>query len=150
RHLLGRRRGLDGRGREPDADRAPRDLRGRRDAGLGGADRRLSAAGLLRHGAGRRPRGAGAAGARAAGRPALDEDVTEETAMGARAGRFGLIFPFLLVGLAAAVWTGWWFVLADRVRAGVEDAAKDLRAAGYAVTFERPQMDGYPFRTRVV
>lgn len=69
--------------------------------------------------------------------------------MGARASRFGLYFPFLLLALAAGAWTVWWFILADRIERGVEDAAKDLRAAGYTVTFTPPRVDGWPFRSRV-
>jgi hypothetical protein len=61
----------------------------------------------------------------------------------------GLYFPFAIVLVALAAWTVWWFVLANRIEAGVDRAAEDLRRAGYTVGWSRRSISGWPFRTFV-
>ncbi|WP_298745821.1 DUF2125 domain-containing protein [uncultured Brevundimonas sp.] len=66
-----------------------------------------------------------------------------------RHSRRGLIGPFAIVGLSLAVWTGWWFYLADRVETRLAVQAEGLRRAGWQVKHEPVSVTGWPFRVRV-
>jgi len=63
--------------------------------------------------------------------------------------RARLFAPFILVGIALAVWTGWWFWLASQVEQRLEAQVAGLRQAGWTVTYTDPVTTGWPFRTRV-
>lgn len=62
----------------------------------------------------------------------------------------GILFPFLLLALAVGGWSVWWNVLAQRLVVGLDDAAKDLRNAGWRVRYAEPRVTGWPFRARLV
>jgi len=64
-------------------------------------------------------------------------------------GRIGLFFPILVAVLGLVAWTGWWFVVANRLESGVDQAAVDLRQAGYQVGWSSRRVEGWPFRTLV-
>ncbi len=66
-----------------------------------------------------------------------------------RASRLPLFLPFLLVGLALAAWTVWWFVLARQVETRAEARIAALTAAGWAVETAPVRVDGWPFRVRL-
>lgn len=61
----------------------------------------------------------------------------------------GLIIPFAIVLTVLAVWTGWWFWLSGQVRERLDLAAENLRAQGWEVVYSRPELTGWPFRTRL-
>lgn len=63
--------------------------------------------------------------------------------------RRGLALPFVLVGLALAVWTGWWFFLAREVEARLDAQVAALRADGWRISHGEATIRGWPFRTRV-
>lgn len=63
--------------------------------------------------------------------------------------RTGLFVPFILVGLALAGWTVWWFWLATQVEQRLEAQAASLRQSGWTVTYSDLSTTGWPFRTRV-
>lgn len=63
--------------------------------------------------------------------------------------RTGLFLPFILVGLALAAWTGWWFWLTTQVEQRLEAEAASLRQSGWTVTYTGLNTTGWPFRTRV-
>lgn len=66
-----------------------------------------------------------------------------------RHSRRGLVFPFVLVGVLLAAWTGWWFYLADQVETRLAVQTESLRAAGWQVKHEPASVGGWPFRVRV-
>lgn len=55
----------------------------------------------------------------------------------------------ILVALAAAGWTGYWFFAVHQVKAGIEDWIAQQRAAGAEVSHAGIEIGGYPFRIRV-
>ena len=63
--------------------------------------------------------------------------------------RTGLLLPFILVGLALAGWTVWWFWLTAQVEQRLEAQAASLRQSGWTVTYSDLSTTGWPFRTRV-
>lgn len=63
--------------------------------------------------------------------------------------RTGLFVPFILVGIALAAWTGWWFWLTVQVEERLEAQAASLRQTGWTVTYTDLGTTGWPFRTRV-
>ncbi len=66
-----------------------------------------------------------------------------------RAKRIGLVLPFAIVGVALAIWSVWWFVVAVRIEHETDLAADGLRKAGYTVSWSGRQITGWPFRTYV-
>ena len=66
-----------------------------------------------------------------------------------RHSRRGLIVPFVIVGVLLAVWSGWWFYLADQVRTRLDVQVVTLRADGWTITHDDTDIGGYPFRVRV-
>lgn len=66
-----------------------------------------------------------------------------------RYSRKGLFLPFLLVGLALAAWTGWWFYLAHQVETRLADRTRALNGAGWAVAHAPVSVSGWPFRARL-
>ncbi|CAN5248301.1 hypothetical protein BH10PSE2_BH10PSE2_01400 [soil metagenome] len=65
-----------------------------------------------------------------------------------RHSRAGLYAPFILVGIALAAWTGWWFYLASQVQGQVAAQAAALRSSGWTVAYGKPSLSGWPFRLR--
>lgn len=63
--------------------------------------------------------------------------------------RRGLLWPFLLVGLLLAAWTGWWFWLAQQVEARLEAQAAALVEDGWTVRHAPVTTTGWPFRARI-
>lgn len=63
--------------------------------------------------------------------------------------RRGLLWPFLLVGLVLAVWTGWWFYLAKQVEARLAAQAAALVEDGWTIEHAPVTTTGWPFRARV-
>ena len=66
-----------------------------------------------------------------------------------RHSRRGLVVPFAIVGVLLAVWTGWWFYLADQVEVRLSTQEQALREAGWRIEHEPVSVGGWPFRTRV-
>jgi len=63
--------------------------------------------------------------------------------------RRGLAVPFVIVGLALAAWTGWWFWLTDQVETRLAAQVEVLRQDGWTITHAPVRTTGWPFRTRV-
>ena len=63
--------------------------------------------------------------------------------------RPGLLWPFLIVGLLLAAWTGWWFYLAQQVEARLAAQAKALVEDGWTIEHAPVTITGWPFRARV-
>ena len=66
-----------------------------------------------------------------------------------RHSRRGLYLPFIIVGLALAGWTGWWFQLASQVEQRLLAQEASMRAAGWTVRHDDPSISGWPFRVRL-
>jgi len=66
-----------------------------------------------------------------------------------RHSRRGLVIPFAIFGLLLAVWTGWWFWLADQVETRLAVQTESLSEAGWQVAHEPVSVTGWPFRVRV-
>lgn len=66
-----------------------------------------------------------------------------------RHSRRGLFWPFAVVGLLLAAWTGWWFWLADQVETRLAVQTQGLRDAGWEVSHQPVAVTGWPFRVRV-
>lgn len=63
--------------------------------------------------------------------------------------RFWLYAPFVLAGLAATAWTGFWFYASGETARQMDLAANRFRAAGYDIDWSKRSIDGYPFRLDV-
>ncbi|MBA4803585.1 MAG: DUF2125 domain-containing protein [Brevundimonas sp.] len=63
--------------------------------------------------------------------------------------RRGLLWPFLLVGLLLAAWTGWWFWLATQVETRLAAQAAALAEDGWTIEHAPVTTTGWPFRARV-
>ncbi len=63
--------------------------------------------------------------------------------------RLGLILPFVLLLLAVGGWTGWWFLAAGRIDAGVDKWIAGQEAKGAEFTYAGRSLTGYPFRFEV-
>ncbi|HZW15226.1 MAG TPA: DUF2125 domain-containing protein [Brevundimonas sp.] len=66
-----------------------------------------------------------------------------------RHSRRGLVVPFAIVGVLLAVWTGWWFYLADQIETRLAAHEAGLREDGWRITHQPAAVTGWPFRTRV-
>ena len=66
-----------------------------------------------------------------------------------RHSRAGLYAPFILVLIALAVWSVWWFYLAGQVRERLDAQAQSLRNAGWTIEYKHVGVGGWPFRTRL-
>lgn len=60
--------------------------------------------------------------------------------------RFGLFLPFILLLVAAAGWSAWWYIAAGRIERAVDRWIADQRAAGVEIGYESREFGGYPFR----
>lgn len=63
--------------------------------------------------------------------------------------RLGLYAPFILALLAFAAWSGFWLWASGRASQGLDDTARNLREAGYEVSWKTKAVYGYPFRLDV-
>lgn len=63
-----------------------------------------------------------------------------------RHSRKGLFAPFILVGLLLAVWTGWWFYLANQVEQRLDAQMATLRTQGWTINDGGRSLGGWPFR----
>jgi len=63
--------------------------------------------------------------------------------------RLGLYAPFILLLIAAAGWTGFWFWARGEAQQRMDVAVADLKAAGYTVSWKDRTLGGYPFRMDV-
>ncbi|MBX3476782.1 MAG: DUF2125 domain-containing protein [Brevundimonas sp.] len=63
--------------------------------------------------------------------------------------RRGLFAPLILVLLALAAWTGWWFWLSSQIEGRLQAQAQALRAQGWQVDYVSGGLTGWPFRTRL-
>ena len=66
-----------------------------------------------------------------------------------RHSRRGLVIPFAIVGVLLAVWTGWWFYLADQVETRLAAQEQALRDDGWRISHQPASVNGWPFRARV-
>lgn len=66
-----------------------------------------------------------------------------------RHSRRGLVVPFTIVGVLLAVWTGWWFYLAEQVETRLAAQEEVLRADGWRISHQPVSVTGWPFRARV-
>ena len=66
-----------------------------------------------------------------------------------RPSRKGLYAPFIVVLIALAVWTGWWFFLTRQIDGRLEAQVQTLRQDGWDVSFAGKRITGWPFRTHV-
>jgi len=63
--------------------------------------------------------------------------------------RTGLYLPFIIVLIVVAVWSGWWFYLAQQVQQRLDLQAAALRQAGWTIAYTHGGIGGWPFRTRL-
>lgn len=75
--------------------------------------------------------------------------MTDPTDAPVRHSRKGLVIPFAIVGLALAVWTGWWFYLTHQVETRLAGQIERLNAGGWTVSHDKVGISGWPFRVRV-
>jgi hypothetical protein len=66
-----------------------------------------------------------------------------------RHSRAGLYAPFVIVVIALAGWTGWWFYLTRQIDKGLEAQAVTMRQGGWDVRYAEKQILGWPFRANV-
>ena len=66
-----------------------------------------------------------------------------------RPSRAGLYAPFIIVLIALAAWTGWWFYLTRQIDAGLESQSAALRQQGWDVRYADKRIVGWPFRANV-
>ena len=62
---------------------------------------------------------------------------------------WGLLTPFMLLGLAVAAWSGFWIWARGQTVARMDAYATGLAQAGYPVTWKTRTVYGYPFRMDV-
>ncbi len=63
--------------------------------------------------------------------------------------RWSLILPFLLVALGAAAYSLWWVSVADRVEGAVVKWQEEQAVKGIAVSWNKLETGGYPYRIQV-
>ncbi len=63
-----------------------------------------------------------------------------------RTHRIGIFGPFILLCLAFAAWSGYWFYVADQVGGRIKAHQQVLVQQGYSIRYDPWRMQGYPFR----
>jgi hypothetical protein len=63
--------------------------------------------------------------------------------------RLGLYVPFLILLLVVLGWSAAWFWMRGQAEQRMDAAVADLGRAGYQISWDRRQIDGYPFRMDV-
>ena len=66
-----------------------------------------------------------------------------------RHSRRPLFIPFIIVGIALALWTVWWFWLAHEAKVRLETRLDMLRGSGWAVEYSGISASGWPLHTRL-
>lgn len=66
-----------------------------------------------------------------------------------RHSRKGLYAPFIVVLVALAAWTGWWFYLTRQIETRLDAQAETLRRAGWTVDYVKDGITGWPFRAHL-
>ena len=66
-----------------------------------------------------------------------------------RHSRRALFIPFIIVGILLAIWTVWWFWLANEVRGQLETRLERLQASGWTVEYSGISASGWPLHTRL-
>ncbi|WP_292052380.1 DUF2125 domain-containing protein, partial [Brevundimonas sp. UBA5866] len=66
-----------------------------------------------------------------------------------RHSRRALFIPFILVGILLAVWTGYWFWLANEAKTRLVARLDQLEASGWSVEYSKIGASGWPLHTRV-
>lgn len=66
-----------------------------------------------------------------------------------RHSRKGLFIPFIIVGIALVLWTGWWFYLTHEVKSQMASRLDQLRASGWSVEYDRIATSGWPAHARI-
>lgn len=66
-----------------------------------------------------------------------------------RHSRKGLFIPFILVGIALVLWTGWWFFLAHEVKTRMVERLDRLEASGWTVKYDGITITGWPAHVRI-
>jgi len=66
-----------------------------------------------------------------------------------RHSRKGLYAPFIIVLVALAAWTGWWFYLTRQIETRLDAQAETLRRAGWSVDYVKDGITGWPFRAHL-
>lgn len=72
-----------------------------------------------------------------------------DPAAGRKPGRAGLYVPFLLAGMAAVAWSGFWLYARGEAGKQLDAGAEAMRKAGYDVSWSERTIGGYPFRLNV-
>jgi hypothetical protein len=67
-----------------------------------------------------------------------------------RAKRFWLFAPYVLLLVLILGWSAYWWAASARLRHGLETCAEQAKKQGYVVQWSSLQVNGYPFRLRVV
>jgi len=67
-----------------------------------------------------------------------------------RSGRRWLLIPLVLVALAAAGWTGYWFIARDRLIQALDREVASHREAGRVVEWDSRRVEGFPYRLKLV
>lgn len=60
-----------------------------------------------------------------------------------------LVTAIVLVAVVAGTYTAYWFVTANRLMSGLDKWAADRRAQGYALTWDKENIGGFPFAFRI-
>lgn len=63
--------------------------------------------------------------------------------------RFWLFFPFVLLFLAIAGWSAWWFLASSKINQAADKWIAEQTAKGAEFTFASRSLTGYPFRFEV-
>ncbi len=66
-----------------------------------------------------------------------------------RHSRRGLFIPFIIVGIALALWTVWWFWLANEAKSQLQTRLDRLQASGWSVEHAGISASGWPLHTRL-
>ena len=63
--------------------------------------------------------------------------------------RFWLFAPFVILLIAAALWSGYWLWLKGQMLRQLDSAADQFRKSGYELAWREREVGGYPFRLDV-
>lgn len=75
--------------------------------------------------------------------------MSHEPATPTRHSRKGLVIPFAIAGGVLALWTGWWFYLANQVENRLNARLERLQQAGWTIKYDHRAVSGWPIHTRV-
>ena len=69
-----------------------------------------------------------------------------EAAVPIKPRRWGLYAPFVVLAIAAVVWSLFWVQMRSQVLSAMDMRVQALRQAGYQLDWKSRKLDGYPFR----